>query len=56
MFDLKLDECQVVKGQILERVRLTLMSQTLKEKPLEIQELDTTQDNNEKCKRHKQDY
>lgn len=43
IFVLKLDECQVVKGQRLERVSLTLMSRALEGKPLECEELDAGQ-------------
>lgn len=56
VFVLKLDECQVVKGQRLERVSLTLMSRALTGKPLETQELDASHDSNNRGQGHKQDY
>lgn len=56
VFVLKLDECQVVKDQRLKRVSLTLMSQALRGKPLESQKLDASQDSDDRCQGHKQDY
>ena len=43
IFVLKLDECQVVKGQRLERVSVTLMSRALDGRPLELDEIHTEQ-------------
>ena len=56
VFVLKLDEGQVVKGQRLERVSLTLMSQALRGQPFKSQELDANQDSDNRGQGHKQDY
>ena len=56
VFVFKLDECQVVKGQRLERIGLTLMSRALKGKPLESQDLDASQENNSNSQGSQQDY
>ena len=49
LFVLKLNECQVVKGQHLERVSITMMSKALVGKELE-------EDNASTNKRHKLEY
>ena len=49
LFVLKLDECQVVKGQRLERVSITMMSRVLVGKELE-------KDNASNNRRHKLEY
>ena len=55
-FVIKLDECQVVKGQRVERTSLTLMSRALKQKSLEGETEDENEENTFHTKRCKQEY
>lgn len=56
IFVLKLDECQVVKGQRLERVSLTLMNRALEGKQLEIEDVNVEQVIGGNEKRNQQQY
>ena len=56
IFVIKLDECQVVKGQRVERTSLTLMSRALKRKSLEGDTEDENEENTFHTKRRKQEY
>ena len=56
IFVLKLDECQVVKGQRLERVSLTLMNRALEGKQLEIEDDNVEQVIGGNEKRNQQQY
>ena len=56
IFVIKLDECQVVKGQRVERTSLTLMSRALKQKSLEGDTEDENEENTFHTKRRKQEY
>ena len=56
IFVIKLDECQVVKGQRVERTNLTLMSRALKQKSLEGDIEDENEENTFHTKQRKQEY
>ena len=56
VFVLKFNECQVVKGQILDHISVTWINQAFIGKPLESQEIDASQYKDDRGKINKKGY